>query len=122
MVESFDTVTGTQTPDNLVLGGYPLVTYDETIISGQDVVRGTVMGRITASGKLTACDHTASDGSQTPYAVMAEDCDASTADTNCGAYVAGYFVEGSLTFGGTSDIDDLKVAMRGANLYTQAAS
>jgi hypothetical protein len=119
---SFDTVTGSYSPDNLVLGDLPTISYDETVISGQDVTRGTVMGRITASGKLTACDHTAGDGSETPYGIMAEDCDASLADVECGAYVFGHFDSESLTFGGTSTISDLKVAMRLVGLYTRSAS
>ena len=119
---SFDTVTGSYSPDNLILGDIPTISYDETIISGQDVDRGCVMGMITASGKLTACDHTASDGSETPYGVMAEDCDASLADVECGVYVFGHFDSGELTFGGSSTIDDLKAAMRNVGLYVSTAS
>jgi len=119
---TIDTVTGSYSPDNLIIGDIPTISYDETIISGQDVERGAVMGMITASGKLTACDHTASDGSEAPYGVMAEDCDASLADVTGGVYVFGHFDSGELTFGGSSTISDLKSAMRLVGLYVDTAS
>jgi len=122
MVGSWDTITGSYSPDNLILGDLPTVSYDQTIITGQDVSRGCVMGKITASGKLTACDHTAVDGSATPYGVMVEDCDASLADKECGVYVFGHFESGELTFGGSSTISDLIDAMRLVGLYVHTAS
>ena len=122
MVGSFNTITGTYSPDNLVLGDLPTISEDQTIVTGQDVVRGTLMGKITSGGKLTACDHTASDGSEGPYGVMIEDCDASSADVECGVYVFGHFDSASLTFGGSSTISDLKAAMRLVGLYVHTAS
>lgn len=117
------TTTGSYTPDNLVVGSLPTITNKETIVSGQDVSRGCVLGKITSGGKLTACDHTAQDGSATPYAVLVEDCDASLADkTNIAVYVLGCFNSDKLSFGGSSTISDLKAAMRLVGLYVQDES
>lgn len=50
----------------------PLYGDNEIILdaAGADYPAGTVLGRITASGKLTKCDTAAVDGSQTPVAVL----------------------------------------------------
>ena len=51
-----------------------------TIISGQNLNAGTVLGRITASGKWTLHNPTASDGSEVARGVLGSDCDATIAD------------------------------------------
>ena len=51
-----------------------------TVISGQNLAMFTVVGKITASGKMTILAPAASDGSQTPAGIMIQDCDASAAD------------------------------------------
>jgi hypothetical protein len=53
-----------------------------TLISGQNLKVGAILGVITASGKYTQCDnHTpAADGSQNAKAVLLEDVDASGGD------------------------------------------
>lgn len=52
-----------------------------TVVSGQNLKAGEVIGIITASGKATSYDNDAVDGSETAMGVMYDDCDASTADT-----------------------------------------
>ena len=52
-----------------------------TVISGQNLAAGTVVGKITASGKYTILAPAASDGSQVAAGVMEFDCNASAADT-----------------------------------------
>lgn len=53
-----------------------------TVVSGQNLVAGTVIGKITASGKYAVADNVtpASDGSQTAAGVLLEDADASGGD------------------------------------------
>ena len=51
-----------------------------TLILGQNLKAGTVLGKITASGKYTLHDNAAADGSQNAAAVLFQDCDASAAD------------------------------------------
>lgn len=116
-----DTLTNSYTPDGLVVSDWPTNTDAETLVSGQNLSRGCVVGKITASSKLTACDHTASDGSETPFGVLAADCDASAADASCVIYDFGKFNSDKLTFGGSSTISDLKAAMKAVNLYVKDA-
>lgn len=51
-----------------------------TVISGQNLALGTVLGKITASGKYTAWTTGAADGSQNAVAVLAGAVDASAGD------------------------------------------
>jgi len=52
-----------------------------TLISGQNLKAGTVMGVISASGKYTLHNNAASDGSEVAAAVLLVDTDASSGDT-----------------------------------------
>jgi hypothetical protein len=50
-------------------GCKPVFLHGQNIAANLQILPGTVLGRITASGYLTPCVKTATDGSQTPYAV-----------------------------------------------------
>ena len=91
-VETFD-------PNGLFAGDYDIATRTGIVASGQNLTRGTVVGRITASGKIIKSLSAASDGSQTPCGVMAVDCDASAADKSAPYYTSGEFDGGKLTYG-----------------------
>ncbi len=52
-----------------------------TIVSGQNLKTGTVLGKITASGKYSAYDGDAADGTQTVAGILIGDVDATLADT-----------------------------------------
>ena len=52
-----------------------------TVLSGQNLALGTIVGIVTASGKVKILAPAASDGSQTAVGMMALSCDASLADT-----------------------------------------
>lgn len=54
-----------------------------TLVSGQNLDAGTVLGKITASGKLTQFNQDGADGSETAMAILAYPCDASGADATC---------------------------------------
>lgn len=51
-----------------------------TLISGQNLVAGTVVGKITASGKYTILAPAAGDGSQNAAGVIVPNVNASTGD------------------------------------------
>lgn len=52
-----------------------------TVVSGQDLTSGTVVGVITASGKYAAYDNDAVDGTATAIGILYGDCDATAGDT-----------------------------------------
>lgn len=51
-----------------------------TIVSGQDLPAGAVLGKITTGGKYTALDQGAGDGSQAAAGILLDACDASAGD------------------------------------------
>ena len=54
-----------------------------TLISGQDLIAGTVLGLITASSKLTQHDQDGADGSEVAYGILHAAVDASGGDADC---------------------------------------
>lgn len=92
-------VATTYTPDRLVVGEHPVITRSGTLASGQNLVRGALLGRITSGGNLTLSLAAAGDGSQTPVAILAEDCNASGGAATCVFYEAGEFDPALMTFG-----------------------
>lgn len=51
-----------------------------TMVAGQNLTVGAVLGKVTASGKYTLLAPAAADGSQVAAAVLLVSCDASAAD------------------------------------------
>lgn len=61
-----------------------------TVLSGQNLVAGTVVGRVTASGKYVAYDNAGTDdGRRTVAGIIVPDCDASAADATSRVLVRG---------------------------------
>ena len=54
---------------------------DITVVSGQNLAAGTVLGKITTGGKYTAYDNDATDGSQTVAGILLNAVNATSADT-----------------------------------------
>lgn len=102
------------TPSQLFAGGSDVITKPDTLVSGAGVcVVGEVLGRITASGKLTKHNPGASDGSQIAVAVLAVPADATSADVSVSTYVAGEFNMDALTYHANTNTDALKLAVFG---------
>ena len=105
------------TPDGLIAGEFDdLVGEKITVISGQNLVRGAVLGKITASGKYNLSLSAAADGSQTPDFILAEDCDASGGDKVAIAYSRGDFNAQKLTIGTGHTIASIKEGLRVKNI------
>lgn len=57
---------------------------DQAVLAaGAKVYAGTIVGKITASGKFVQCVSSASDGSQVPAGILFGTKDATTADKPC---------------------------------------
>lgn len=109
------------TPDHLVAGNAQLLfSRKVTLISGQNVVRGTVLGLITASGKYNKSLSAAVDGSQTPVAIAAQDCDASAADAECLIYERGDFRDTALTLGASHTVASIRAGLRALGIFILA--
>lgn len=113
----------TYTPDNLIAGETKTVCDIVTIASGGTALnRGAVLGKITASGKYILSLSAAVDGSQTPYAILAEGCDPSAADvTNVAVYAKGEFNANALSFGTGHTAATVKAPLRDAGIYIKTS-
>jgi len=89
----------TYVPDQLIAGNEKLITDNQTVAQNATVLaRGTLLGKVTATGKLIPCVKTAADGSQNPYAILADQTDATGGDVVTGVYVKGEFNINRMTF------------------------
>lgn len=96
----------TYTPKNLFAGDVmPFVTDSVVIAAGQTLQAGAVLGMVSDTGKYVLMDSTATDGSQNPVAILAQDVDASAGDTIATVYLTGEFNSDALVFGGTDTVD-----------------
>lgn len=107
----------TFTPDGLLAGEMPIKSEGITLLSGQNLARGAVLGKITASGKYTLSVAAAVDGSQTPDCVLAEATDASLADKATVAYFAGGFDSSKLTLGAGHTAASIKEGLRAKDIH-----
>lgn len=114
--------TETYNPDNLIAGDLGIRTASITVISGQVLTRGAVLGKITASGKYNLSLSAAVDGSQTPVAILAEAVDASGGDvTNVPVYIKGDFNTNALTIGTGHTAASITDTLRDGGIYIKAA-
>ena len=104
---------GTYSPDALIAGNHHLLVGRKvTVLSGQNLVRGAVIGKITASGKYVLSLTASADGSQTPDLILAEDCNASGGDKQAMAYARGDFNSAALTLGTAHTVASITEGLR----------
>lgn len=113
-------VATTFSNDRLVAGSHTVITRSGTLASGQNLLRGALLGRITAGGRLTLSLSASSDGSQTPVAILAEDCNASGGDLACLFYEAGEFDASAVIFGTAHTVATTRDALAARSIYLKA--
>lgn len=118
---SYNASAGTYTPDRLHAGDFPIRTFGVTLVSGQNLTRGALVGVIAASGKATLSLSAASDGSQTPVGILAEDCDASGGDKATLIYISGDFNTRAMTFGTGHTAASTRLGLAARGIYTTDA-
>lgn len=101
-----------------------------TLLGGQQLIQGSVLGRITASGLLVLSDPAAGDGSEVPMAILCEDVSTYAADgvtpydTPVSVAVHGAFNPTALTFGPTvllpARIATVCEQLRAVGIHTRA--
>jgi hypothetical protein len=105
-------------PDKLIAGDQIGLTHRTvTVLSGQNVVRGAVLGKITSGGKYILSLSAASDGSQTPDVILAEDCDASAGDATALVYETGVFNTNALTIGASHTAATIREGLRAKGIH-----
>lgn len=122
MTARFDTL-GTQLPDTLIAGDFPMNFEKVTVPAGHVLPRGALLGRVTASGKhvlsatVDADGDPVADGSQTPRALLVDAVDASDGDAEAMVYLSGSFDARSVTFGAGHTAASVKDALRPLGLW-----
>ena len=108
--------------DGLFAGDYDIASVTVTVASGQNLARGAVVGIITTGGKATLSLSASSDGSQTPYGILAYAVDASAADQTAQVYVSGEFDGAKLVYGTGHTAATVEAAFRAkaAPLYIRS--
>lgn len=121
---AFGGTVGAVTYNPLIMPGKPEVRSAFTIKGGQTLVAGSVLGAITAAGpdfgKLVLSTAAAVNGSQIPFAILAEDLDTTSGDKEYSVYVEGMFNEAALVFGAGHDANTVRVPLRNAGIYLTA--
>ena len=74
------------------------------VLAAGNLVRGTVLGKVTATGAWKQLNPAASDGSQNAAGILVDNTDASSAEEKCMVYVHGEFFDEGLTW--PDDISD----------------
>lgn len=90
------------------------------IAGGQQLLRGAVLGQVTATGKLLLAASAAGDGSNSPMAILCEDLDTTVnanADIPFHVLVHGRVNPEALVFGAGTTEANSKAAMRDAGIY-----
>ena len=109
--------TNTYRPEALITGTMPVYSEPETFLTGAAVAALTVVGRVTANGKLKKAVKTATDGSQKPVGIAVADVEASVADAVGPTYKAGVFNPDMLVIDGSFTPEDVRIAFEGSPLF-----
>lgn len=79
-------------------GGHPAVVLPITLAAGENLVAGTVLGRIAETGLYAAYDNDAATGVETAVVILARDTDATDGNKATAAYFHGEFMDAALTW------------------------
>ena len=108
---------GTYTPDNLLAGEYPRVARLVTIAEGVDLIKGSVLGRITESVKFKLSAAADKDGSEKPDAILAEAALAESQEVQAVVCFSGEFNEHALILGEGHTLGTLRLTLRAKNIF-----
>ena len=112
---------GTHVDDSLIAGDFPIATKAITLLSGENLTRGAILGQITTGGKYKGCDITLSDGAEVPDAILAQDTDASAADAETVGYLTGEMNANDMTVStaGGASVLGLMPALRNKSIFVR---
>lgn len=112
--------TNSYVPEHLITGTMPVFSEPEVYVAGAAVAALTVVGRVTATGKLKKAVKTANDGSQKPVGIAVGDVDAAAADAVGATYKAGCFDPAVLVIDPSFTAEDVRIAFEGSPLFLRA--
>lgn len=104
-------------PDQLISGPLQVVTDPGIIAKAGILKRGTILGMVTASGEYTLSKKDATDGSETPSAILVDDVNTTEGSVNGGLYLMGEFNQNRIIHDATWTAAELKAAMRQFSIF-----
>ncbi len=110
-------------PDRLLAGDKKLITREVTltyIITTGALVRGTILGMITADGKYGISLSAEITGSEVARAVLAKDADPSGGDLSAIIYDEGEFNENRITIGTGHTLASIREDLRAVGVHLKA--
>jgi len=105
-------LTESYTPEVVFLDD-DVISKPDTIAQAGVIPANTVLGRVTASGKLIKSVSTATDGSEKPVAILVSSVDSTAGDVVAPVYVGGTFNVDALVFDASFATDAAKLAAFG---------
>ena len=84
-------ITETEATQSQLVAGETHEQKPITLASGENHVRGTVLGLVTASNEYVQLNPAGADGSEAARAILVEDCDASSAAKKTQGYFTGKY-------------------------------
>lgn len=109
----------TYTPDRLIAGDFPQVKESGVIAAGQQLVRGSVLGQITAGGQYKLSESAADDGSEVPVVVLDADIDTTGGAAPGPLMLTGEVLGSELTLGTGHTVAAVKAALRPLSLFVR---
>lgn len=106
--------------DNLLAGSIsPIVSKGATLKAGQQYFRGDVLA-LDADNKAVLIDSESEvDSVKEPYAILAEDVDATEEDAEAGVYLTGEFNAHALRTSENDEIYDHIIALRNIGIFVK---
>jgi hypothetical protein len=114
---------GAKSYRHFIMPGQEIKTQSFTILAGLDLKMGSVLGMITASGKLKLSASAAGDGSEVPMAILGEDVNTLSpvnADAIFAVYVHCKVNPEALILGAGHTIASITAALRDRGIYLEA--
>lgn len=110
-----DDLPASYSPTPLFAGDLDIIT-EEGVVDTGVLAKYTVVGKITATGKLVQWAPGAADGSEKAYGILTQAVDATAADVRVGVYIGGFFNDAALVWPTHASADTLierKAAFQG---------
>jgi hypothetical protein len=113
--------TDVENPDQLLAHDSDSIRSIKVILdAGQNLKRGAVVGALTGSPTVYIFSlFGASDGSENPMGVLAQDCDATSGDKECLMYTGGSFNGHRVILGTGWTVDSIYEPLRKEGIYLE---
>jgi hypothetical protein len=110
-------------PHDLIAGDFPLKTETITLAKGQNLKRGSLLGRLKDSGKyvlsrkLDDAGKEIADGSEKPLRILGENVDAAAGDKLTVAYKTGYFFLTGVTIHESHKQEEIRLDLEARSIF-----